>query len=220
MPALSTAENILLDRHAAGERGLWVDWKAMEQEAAATLKRLGADIPLDKPAGELTLAEKQLVLIARLLTEKARFVILDEPTAPLSLEEAERLFRVIEGIKREGIGVIFITHRLPEVFQISDRITVMRDGRVVLTEDKASMTPDSVVEAMLGRKFEEEFPKLEAHIGEVVLEVKNLHSGRRVNGVDLTVSAGEITAVVGLVGAGKTELSRAISEPILSAMAR
>ncbi|SIQ47716.1 simple sugar transport system ATP-binding protein [Paenibacillus sp. RU4T] len=210
VPALSTAENILLDRHAASGAGRWVNWKAMAEEAGAALQRLGVELPLHKPAGELSLAEKQLVLIARLLTERARFVILDEPTAPLSLEEAERLFRVIEGLKASGIGIIFITHRLPEVFRVSDRITVMRDGMRVLTADKRELTPESVVEAMLGRKFEEEYPKLEAAIGEVVLDVDGLRSGSRVKDVSLKVRSGEIVAVVGLVGAGKTELSRAL----------
>jgi simple sugar transport system ATP-binding protein len=210
VPALSTAENILLDRHAAKGAGRWVDWKSMSKEARAALERLGVDLPLHKPAGELSLAEKQLVLIARLLTERARFVILDEPTAPLSLEEAERLFRVIEGLKADGIGIIFITHRLPEVFRISDRITVMRDGKRIVTADKADLTPDGVVEAMLGKKFEEEYPKLETEIGDVILEVRNLKSGSRVKDVSLQVRSGEITAVVGLVGAGKTELSRAL----------
>lgn len=210
VPSLSVAENILLDRIASPGGALFVDWKEIEREASATLARLGASIPVRKPASELTLAEKQLVLIARLLTEKARFVILDEPTAPLSLEEAERLFRVVEQLKAEGIGVIFISHRLPEVFRICDRITVMRDGRRVMTETASGTSPEEVVQAMLGRVFEQEYPKVEAPIGGVRLHVENLRAGKRVRGVSFEARSGEIVAVVGLVGAGKTELSRAM----------
>ncbi|SDR84694.1 simple sugar transport system ATP-binding protein [Paenibacillaceae bacterium GAS479] len=210
VPRLSVAENIMLDRHSAAGGSMWVDWKLLHREAAATLKRLGADIPLHKPAGDLTLAEKQLVLIARLLTEQARFVVLDEPTAPLSLEEAERLFRVMEGLRQDGIGVVFITHRLPEVFRLCSQVTVMRDGSRIWTKSVEETDADDVALAMLGRRFEDEYPKLEAEISDVLLEVKGLRSGSRVNGVDLQVHKGEITAVVGLVGAGKTELSRAI----------
>ncbi|QJC51859.1 sugar ABC transporter ATP-binding protein [Paenibacillus albicereus] len=210
VPGLSVAENILLDRHSAAGAGIWVDWKALHREAGETLRRLGADIPLHKRAGDLTLAEKQLVLIARLLTEQARFVVLDEPTAPLSLEEAERLFRVMEALRADGIGIVFITHRLPEVFRLCGRVTVMRDGRRVWTKPASETDADDVALAMLGRRFEDEYPKLEADIGTVLLEVDGLRSGSRVKGVDLSVRSGEITAVVGLVGAGKTELSRAI----------
>ncbi|PLT45642.1 Ribose ABC transport system, ATP-binding protein RbsA [Paenibacillus pasadenensis] len=210
VPGLSVAENIMLDRHSAAGAGFWVDWKSLHLEAAETLRRLGADIPLHKRAGELTLAEKQLVLIARLLTEQARFVVLDEPTAPLSLEEAERLFRVMEALRAEGIGIVFITHRLPEVFRLCSRVTVMRDGRRIWTKPAAETNADDVALAMLGRRFEDEYPKLDADIGEMLLEVSGLRSGSRVKGVDLNVRSGEITAVVGLVGAGKTELSRAI----------
>ncbi|AJY77179.1 sugar ABC transporter ATP-binding protein [Paenibacillus beijingensis] len=210
VPSLSVAENILLDRIAGAGGGLFVNWKEVEREAADVLARLGTSLPVRKPASELTLAEKQLVLIARLLTEKAKFVILDEPTAPLSLEEAERLFRVVEQLKADGIGVIFISHRLPEVFRICDRITVMRDGRKVMTENTSATSQEAVVQAMLGRVFEEEYPKAEAAIGGVRLEVDNLRSGKRVQGVSFNARSGEIIAVVGLVGAGKTELSRAM----------
>jgi simple sugar transport system ATP-binding protein len=149
-------------------------------------------------------------LIARLLAEEAKFVILDEPTAPLSFEETDKLFGIMKGLKESGIGVIFISHRLPEVFRICDRITVMRDGGRVLTERTEDIDVAGVVRAMLGRSFEEEFPKLPAVIGELVLKVAGLESGRRVRGVNLEVKRGEIVAVVGLVGAGKTELSRVL----------
>ncbi len=207
---LSVSENIFLDRLASSGREVWLRWNKIHEEADKVLKRIGLTLSPRTLVRDLTLSEKQLVLIARLFAEKAKFVILDEPTAPLSLEEAEKLFGIMEELKAAGIGVVFISHRLPEVFRICDRITVMRDGERVLTENKTDIDASGVVRAMLGRSFEEEYPKLESTLGEPVLEVRGLESGRRVRGVDLDVRRGEIVAVVGLVGAGKTELSRVL----------
>ncbi len=210
VPQMTVAENIMLDRIASSSGSPWVRWGQIEEEAASILGRLKADIPVRKQASLLSLAEKQLVVIARLLAENAKFVVLDEPTAPLSLEEAERLFRVIDQLKRDGIGMVFISHRLPEVFRISDRITVMRDGEKVMTSAAAGTSADEVVASMLGRAFVEEFPKEEAQIGKVVLHVDRVNQGRHVRDVSMDARSGEIVAVVGLVGAGKTELSRAL----------
>ncbi|WP_239614141.1 sugar ABC transporter ATP-binding protein [Cohnella mopanensis] len=207
---LSVSENIFLDQLASSKGKAWLKWGKLHEEAKAVLDQIGLTLSPRALVRDLTLSEKQLVLIARLLAEKAKFVILDEPTAPLSLEEADKLFEIMQGLKKAGIGVIFISHRLPEVFRICDRITVMRDGERVLTELKGNIDMSGVVKAMLGRSFEEEFPKLPAHIGDPVLSVQGLDAGRRVRGVDLEVRRGEIVAVVGLVGAGKTELSRVL----------
>jgi simple sugar transport system ATP-binding protein len=207
---LSVSENIFLDRLATSKAEAWMRWGKLHLEAEMILKKMGLLIPPRKLVRDLSLSEKQLVLIARLLAQEAKFVILDEPTAPLSLEEADKLFGIMKGLKEAGIGVIFITHRLPEVFQICDRITIMRDGQRVATESKEKMDVSSVVKAMLGRSFEEEFPKLPSVVGEPVLTVKGLAAVPRVRGVDLVVRRGEIVAVVGLVGAGKTELSRVL----------
>ncbi|PZD93522.1 sugar ABC transporter ATP-binding protein [Paenibacillus sambharensis] len=206
---LSVAENIMMDKISAGGAGL-LNWNKLRGEAERALAQVGADIPVRKPVEGLTLAEKQLVLLARLLTEEARIVIFDEPTAPLSLEEAERLFRVMQRLKSSGIGSVFITHRLPEVFRMSDRITVMRDGERVLTEAKDNTNADGIIQAMLGKTFAAEFPKTEAAIGEILLEAEGLTLGHKVRDVSFTARSGEIVAVVGLVGAGKTELSRVL----------
>ncbi|RKP57396.1 sugar ABC transporter ATP-binding protein [Cohnella endophytica] len=213
---LTVSENIFLDNLASPKGKAWLSWGKLHDEASAVLERLGLHISPRTLVRDLTLSEKQLVLIARLSAQKAKFVILDEPTAPLSLEETEKLFGIMQGLKSDGIGVIFISHRLPEVLRISDRITVMRDGERVLTVRKEEIDSQGIVKAMLGRSFEEEFPKLQADIGKPVLTVARLEAGKRVRGVDLEVRQGEIVAVVGLVGAGKTELSRALfgADPI------
>jgi len=208
VPHLTVGENILLDKLASSSGPAWIRWRKIHEEAEGFLKRIGLHLSTHKKVRELFLSEKQLVLIARLLAQNAQFVILDEPTAPLSIEEANKLFAIMRGLKAAGIGIVFISHRLPEVFEISDTITVMRDGERVWTKRREETDSKDVVRAMLGRSMEEEYPKLEAEIGEVVLSVRDLAAGSRVRGVDLVVRAGEVAAVVGLVGAGKTELSR------------
>ncbi|GLI08802.1 ABC transporter ATP-binding protein [Paenibacillus tyrfis] len=207
VPRLTVAENIMLDRLTAG-RG-WIDWSSLQREASRVLADIGlTGLDVRQQAGELSIAQKQLVLIGRALAQKAKFIIFDEPTAPLSGEEAEQLFRIMNRLKADGVGCIFISHRLGEVFRISDRVTVMRDGQRISTKAAASTDAQAVVEEMLGKPFEEEFPKAEVAIGEPLLEARGLTSGTKVRGVDLTVRRGEIVGVVGLVGAGKTELSR------------
>ncbi|WEK56318.1 MAG: sugar ABC transporter ATP-binding protein [Candidatus Cohnella colombiensis] len=207
---LSIAENIFLDRIASSKGKRWMNWSALYAEADKVLEGLKLSRSSKTLVRDLTLAEKQLVLIARLLAEEAKFVILDEPTAPLSIEESTKLFTIVNDLKKAGIGVIFISHRLPEVFELCDRITVMRDGERVMTEQVEHLDISKVVQAMLGGSFEEEYPKLPVTLGDQLLSVNGLMSGDRVRGVDLELRRGEILAIVGLVGAGKTELSRAL----------
>jgi simple sugar transport system ATP-binding protein len=209
IPYLSVAENMLLDRTVAA-RGIWFSPRRTAAEAEAVLNRCGFSLPLLAKAEELTLAEKQLLLLARAIAQDVRFVIFDEPTAPLSRTETEALFALIEGLKANGMGVVYISHRLPEVFRIADKITVLRDGRKVLEKAKAATGVEEVVAAMLGKSFAEEFPKQAVPVGDVLFEAKGVGVGRKVKQFDVQLREGEIVAVVGLVGAGKTEVSRAL----------
>ncbi|WP_195572084.1 sugar ABC transporter ATP-binding protein [Paenibacillus sp. 1001270B_150601_E10] len=211
VPQLSVAENILLDRMAAPGSRKWVNPAAMERQAEQACKQLGITLSLAQPVERLSLAEKQMVLIARTVIEAAKVVIFDEPTAPLSQQETEILFRVMREMRDKGIVVIFISHRLPEVFGECDRLTVMRDGSQVFTSRIVDTSSEEVISQMLGEQFQEEFPKAKVDIQEVLLEARGLKSGTKVRGVDFTVRAGEIVAIVGLVGAGKTECARLLS---------
>ncbi|MCA1055082.1 sugar ABC transporter ATP-binding protein [Rossellomorea aquimaris] len=207
---LSVAENILLDRLSTGG-SFFLNKRSLEKEAGTVLQRIGAgNLSLGSSASSLSLAEKQLVLIARALLQDAKVLILDEPTAPLSLAETDRLFDVMEELKKEGVGIVFISHRLPEVFGISDRITVMRDGETVDTLETTATSPEQVVDTMLGGSFRQEFVKQPAEIGEQLIEVKGLDDGGKLGGIDLSLREGEVVGVVGLVGAGKTELAKSL----------
>jgi simple sugar transport system ATP-binding protein len=203
---LNVAENIMIEQVTNHAR--WIHWSSIYRDAAALLKELDIELPLRQKISQLSIAQKQLVLITRALAQRAKLVIFDEPTAPLSLEEAEHLFGIMRRLKAEGVGCIFISHRLPEVFSISDRVTVMRDGRHILTSPTAETTINQIIEAMLGKALVEEFPKAQTERGELLFEVKGLTSGNKVKAVDIQLHRGEIVGVVGLVGAGKTELSR------------
>jgi len=207
VPYLSVAENILLDQLVQSKGTGLIRWKQLYEQAEEILRGFGFAIPVRKTVDACTLSEKQLILIARATVQKAKFVIFDEPTAPLSNRESERLFQIIAQLKQAGVGIIYISHRLPEIFQICDSMTIMRDGQRVHTAKTSEITMDEVISHMLGKSFDEEFPKVEAEIGETLLEAKGIRGGK-VRGADLHVREGEIVGVVGLVGAGKTELAR------------
>ncbi|KAB2328500.1 sugar ABC transporter ATP-binding protein [Cytobacillus depressus] len=210
VPELSVAENIMLDTFASG-RNLFISKKQLNKRAKEVLLELqSAHISVKKQALELTLAEKQIMLIARALVHSAKIIIFDEPTAPLSVHEAERLFSVMKKLKDQGVGCIFISHRLPEVFEICDRVTVMREGKTVSAQDTASTTQDRIVEDMLGAAFTNELGQHDKKIGEILLKVSSITDGNKLHDVSFSVREGEIVGIVGLVGAGKTELAKTL----------
>lgn len=211
IPYLTVGENIMLDE-TVNDMGnkQFINWKAVHSKAKEVLARLNIQVSSKKLASQLTLAEKQMVLIARAITKECRFLILDEPTAPLSHSETEELFRIVRDLKQANVGVIFISHRLPELFEICDDITIMRDGEFVVKERLANLVQNQVVEYMLGKKMDHQFPKHDVSIGEIAFEVKDFSDEDKVRGINLHVRKGEIIGLAGLVGAGKTELCKAL----------
>lgn len=213
IPHLSVAENIMLDMLVNKmEHKHFVNWSSIYSSAKKVLKRLNIDVDVHALIQDLSLAQKQMVLIARAIAEECRFLILDEPTAPLSNTETQELFRLVEDLAyNHNVGVIFISHRLPELFFICKEISIMRDGMVVTRRAMEGLTPKEVVELMLGRRFDESYVKRPVEIGPALLEVKNLTEEQgAVEEINLQVGAGEIVGVAGLVGAGKSELCKTI----------
>lgn len=209
VPDLNVAENIMLDTFLTA--GVFVSKKKLEAEAQKALNKLQVQMNLTQKISELSLADKQLILIARALVKEAKLIIFDEPTAPLSITESTKLFKVMNTLKEQQVSCIFISHRLHEVFEICDQITIMRDGKHILTKATENLTQDEIVEAMLGKSVEaynHHAVKLER--GNRQLELVNVSDGNRVKDVSLSIHSSEIVGIVGLVGAGKTELAKLI----------
>lgn len=211
---LSVAENIMLNKivNNMGKKQI-INWGEIYKSAEKVLEKLNFKLDVKLDVAELTLAQKQMVLIARAVSEECSLLILDEPTAPLSNTETTELFRVVKGLaKNDNIGVIFISHRIPELMEICESITIMKDGKVVTNMPiDEKLTSKQIVELMLGRKFDETFPKKEVAIGDVAFEVKNISDKEgTVKDASFYVKKGEIVGVSGLVGAGKTELCKNI----------
>ena len=213
-PTLSVAENIMTNElvNKMGKKQ-FVNWKYVRNAAREALQRLNANIDVTRPVSSLSLAEKQMVLLASAARERCKFLLLDEPTAPLSNTETENLFKIVRYLaKEENIGIVFISHRLAELFEICESITIMRDAQVVKDMD---ITPDlsikQVVEYMLGHTLSEAPDKITVPIGDVLLEVNKLtEKEKRIRDISLNVRCGEIVGIAGLVGAGKTELCKTI----------
>lgn len=205
---LSVMENVFLGKEPT-RRGL-VDYRRMESECREILKRIACDTDPRTPVGRLSVAEQQLVEIAKALSEDARILVLDEPSATLSENELERLFGLIRQLREQGVGMIYISHRLEEIFEIADRVTVLRDGRNAATAPTSDLTRDDVVRHMVGRQLDEFIPRTVPHAADVALSVEGLTRTGSFYDVNLTVRAGEIVAIAGLVGSGRTEVARAI----------
>lgn len=208
VPDLTVAENILLGSTPA-RFGL-VDRRALRAQARAVLDELDARIDTDDLVGSLTVSQQQIVEIAKVYAARPAIVVLDEPTSSLSEHETQSLFRIIRRMTEAGLAVIYISHRLREVLDISQRVTVLRDGRLVETRPTAGINAGEMIKLMVGRDLTDVFPKREVPIGDVVLEVTGLSRVDEFTDISLTVRAGEILGLAGLVGAGRTEVARAI----------
>jgi len=207
VPALSVRENLFLGQEKT--RFGMIDAQLERHAASSVLARLGVEIDPDVRIVDLSLARQQLVEIARALLADCKILVMDEPTAALTPHEVESLFTVLRELTTRGIGIIFISHRLDEVFAIADRITVMRDGATIDTRKAVEVNRRQLIELMVGRALEDEFPKVRSGCGEVGFEVRNLRGGP-VKDISFAVRHGEVLGIAGLMGAGRTETARSI----------
>ena len=205
---LTLAENVFIGRQP--KKGAVIDWKFAQKEAARLFKELGVELNPKRQARGLSIADQQVVEIAKALSMNANIILMDEPTAALSASEVERLMTVMKALKAANKAVIFVSHRLDEVFAISDYITVMRDGATVSENSVDKTDLQKVIKEMVGRELTELFPKTDNKIGEVVLEVNDLTNPAYFRNISFNVRKGEIVALAGLVGAGRSEVARAI----------
>jgi rhamnose transport system ATP-binding protein len=207
-PDLSVAENVYLGHTPSGPLGS-VDWRAMRRDAKALFDVLDVRFDVQAPVRGLSMADQQLIEIAKALSVEAKVLVLDEPTASLSAHEVERLFTIVRGLRDRGVAVLFVSHRLGEVFDLCDRATVLRDGKHVITTVTRELTTGDLIRHMVGRQVSL-FPKVETEVGEVLLEVEGLTRTGEFEDVSFAVRAGEIVGMAGLVGAGRTEVARVL----------
>ncbi|MEV8569568.1 sugar ABC transporter ATP-binding protein [Streptomyces sp. NPDC051322] len=208
-PDLSVAENIFVGRQLSRSFGR-VDHRAVKNAAADLFTRLGVDLDPDQPARGLSIADQQLVEIAKALSFDARVLIMDEPTAALTGSEVARLFGVVKTLREQGAAVLFISHRLEEIFELCQRVTTLRDGAWISSEPLEGLTEDDLVRRMVGRDLDELYPKQATDIGEVALTVRRLTREGVFTDVSFEVRRGEIVGLAGLVGAGRSEVARAV----------
>ncbi|MCT2345811.1 sugar ABC transporter ATP-binding protein [Niallia taxi] len=208
-PDMNVLENLFIGKERKNTFGFL---KTAEMKALANKQfdRLSVSIPLDKEAGSCSVGEQQMIEIAKALMTEAKVIIMDEPTAALTEREISKLFDVISSLKKEGVSIVYISHRMEEIFSICDRITVMRDGKTVDTKAIPATNFDEVVRKMVGRELTDRFPTRNQSLGETVLEVKGLTKRGYFEDINFSVRAGEIVGVSGLMGAGRTEIMRTI----------
>ena len=204
---LSIGENIFLGREP--KKGFKIDFNKLYSDADTLLKKLNITKSSRELVGNLSIGEQQMVEIAKALSLDAKIIIMDEPTDALTDKETESLFNVIRELKSEGKAIVYTSHRLKEIFEICDYITVLRDGKYVGTEDLANLTEDTMIEMMVGRKLTDQFPRKIVELGDTVLKVENLNN-QHIHDISLEVKAGEVLGISGLIGAGRTELAKTI----------
>lgn len=209
IPEMTVAENLAVGHEPTKRFGI-LDRRKMLADAQEKLNRVRAEVSPTATMGSLSVGMQQMVEIARAIAEDARVLVLDEPTAALSRSESRRLFELINSMREDGIGLVYISHRMEEVWELSDRITIFRDGRLVATVDRGELTPSQVVNRMVGRNVDDLYVRTDRTPGEEFLSVRGLTDGRAIGPADLRVRSGEIVGMVGLIGAGRTELARLI----------
>ena len=211
-PSLNSLDNIFVGREPIKAGGLFLDKARMRREAAKTLNRLGQNFELDCPINELSIAQRQMVAMARALSQECQFLILDEPTASLSSRETEALLTIVRQLRDDGVTVLYVSHRLEEIFENADTVTVLRDGECVDTQKVADLNRNTLIRLMVGREMEELTQRRDhaGELGEVKLEIRGLTLAGVYEGIDLAVRAGEIVGLAGLVGAGRSAVARAI----------
>lgn len=205
---LSVAENIFLGREII-KNGMLSDHE-MKQEAGKILHKLNIDINPETIVGDLSVSRQQMVEIAKALSTNAKILIMDEPTSALTSTEINELFAIIRQLKKEGCGIVYISHRLEELQHIVDRVTILRDGQYITSMDYKATTLSEIISNMVGREIKEKFPRVECRRGSKILEVRNLNAGKLVRGISFDLYEGEIVGIAGLMGAGRTETTRAI----------
>ena len=205
LETMTVKENIYFGRYGKG----LVDYNVMEEEAKKTLNLMQIDLPINEQVKNLPSSQKQLVEIAKAISRNAKILIMDEPSAPLSVAETDKMFEVVRKLKAQGVTIIYISHRMDEIFEISDRVSVLRDGKYIATRNTKDTDVKELIQLMVGRELTGEYPQPETEPGEVVLSVKNL-TGNGVRDISFDLRKGEILGFGGLVGAGRTELARCI----------
>jgi ABC-type sugar transport system ATPase subunit len=209
VPNLTVAENIYLRREKKNALG-FNNWRAMRKSAATIFQRMGVDIDPSALVGSLSVGMQQLVEVAKAISLDAKLIIMDEPTSSLSEKETVELFQVMRDLRAQGLGIVFISHKLSELFAMSDRITVFRDGRHIQTSDIGAVTPQDVIRMMVGRHLGDLYPGKSTAIGDVVFSCRNLARLGTVRKLDLDLRRGEVLGIAGLVGSGRTEAMRAL----------
>ena len=206
---LTVVENLFLGRERLNSN-LFIDEKTQIEECEKVLKRINAPFGPTEIVRNLSLAQKQLVELAKALLEKAAIIVMDEPTTALEKEEIKNLFSIIGDLKKEGVGIIYISHRMEEIFEIGDRVTVLRDGMHIATENIANLDQASLIKYMVGRELKDQIPKAQVKMGPCLLEVKGLGKRNVLNPVSFKLHKGEILGISGLMGSGRTELAKII----------
>lgn len=208
IPYLTVAENIFLSREP--RKGIFIDYKKLIKDTQDLLDRLGIKVQAEKKIKDLNIGKQQMVEIAKSISHNSNIIVMDEPTSSLTNQEKDILFTLINKLRKDGISVIYISHRLEEIFEICDRVTVLRDGNNAGQVEVSSTNTDELIKMMVGRKIENRFPELVKTRGDLILQVKNLNVPEKVSNVSFDLHQGEVLGLAGLIGAGRTELGKSL----------